>query len=239
MIGRFRQGAMHLFARMLDSVGALLGAAEAAPRTVRVVMHVLHTRSDNRTQSEWRSLIEAQIRSLNDSFSGQTPPGVMPAADTGIRFACEWDRCVIKTVPDASSFDPKAARKVAKPSDGRYALNIWVVPNMPDGYGYGYGDSPWWAHRSIHGVFITASEFAGKACTHEVGHWLGLEHVNLDNLDDTNDPSPDNFMDISSDNQQWARFSPLQIARMRRSLFVFRRGTISPKSAPAASRGSQ
>ena len=138
-------------------------------------------------RARWEGLIAAQMDVLNDSFSGETASG---AADTPFRFDltqitwsvnAEW----YTVVPGKGGVERDMKRSLYS-GDARtlhvYAANIgggllgWAY--FPKGYNHG--------RDFIDGVVIldesmpggTAGKYAlGDTLTHEVGHWLMLEHT--------------------------------------------------------------
>ena len=138
-------------------------------------------------QARWESLIAAQMQVLNDSFAGTTAPD---AADTPFRF--DLTEITWSVNPDWYTVVPGKAgherdmKKELYGGDARtlhvYAANIgggllgWAY--FPKGYNHG--------RDFIDGVVIldesmpggTAGKYAfGDTLTHEVGHWLMLEHT--------------------------------------------------------------
>jgi hypothetical protein len=152
---------------------------------------VFHMISDHENtpaeQARWESLIAAQMQVLNDSFAGTTSAD---AADTPFRF--DLTEVTWSVNPDWYTVVPGKAgherdmKKELYGGDARtlhvYAANIgggllgWAY--FPKGYNHG--------RDFIDGVVIldesmpggTAGKYAfGDTLTHEVGHWLMLEHT--------------------------------------------------------------
>jgi len=168
------------------------GALKDSPRlpnggvTIPTVFHLVsdHTLTGDE-QKRWETLIVNQMKVLNDSFSGAS---AKDAANTPFRF----DR--VKTtytvnpawytvVPGKNERDMKQALYTG---DARtlnvYAANIgggllgWAY--FPKGYNNGrdFIDGVVMLDESMPGG--TAGKYAlGDTLTHEVGHWLMLEHT--------------------------------------------------------------
>jgi hypothetical protein len=168
---------------------AYLGDGEV---TIPTVFHMIS--DDGFTAAErarWESLIAAQMQVLNDSFSGATSPD---AADTPFRF--ELTQTTWTTNPDWYTVEPGKNERDMKAAlhegDSRtlniYAGNIgggllgWAY--FPKGYNNG--------RDFIDGVVILDESMPGgvdpdtgqpwkyglgDTLTHEVGHWLMLEHT--------------------------------------------------------------
>lgn len=150
---------------------------------------VFHMISDHpNTQAEtarWESLIAAQMRVLNDSFSGKT---ASDAADTPFRFDLVSTTWTVNpdwytVVPGKNERDMKRALYTG---DARtlnvYAANIgggllgWAY--FPKGYNNGrdYIDGIVILDESMPGG--SAGKYAeGDTLTHELGHWLMLDHT--------------------------------------------------------------
>ncbi|WP_377643625.1 zinc metalloprotease [Oryzobacter terrae] len=155
--------------------------------TVDTVFHMVS--DDGFTPAEtarWNTLIANQMKVLNDSFSGATSPGV--ASNTPFRFTLTrttWttNPAWYTVVPGKNERDMK---KALHTGDSRtlnvYAADIgggllgWAY--FPKGYNNGrdYVDGVVLLDESMPGG--TAGKYAlGDTLTHEVGHWLMLEHT--------------------------------------------------------------
>ncbi len=154
--------------------------------TVNTVFHMVS--DDGFTAAEkarWNTLIAAQMKVLNDSYSGRTSAD---ASNTPFRFALTgttWttNPAWYTVVPGKNERDMK---KALSQGDSRtlnvYAANIgggllgWAY--FPKGYNNGrdYIDGVVMLDESMPGG--TAGKYAlGDTLTHEVGHWLMLEHT--------------------------------------------------------------
>jgi hypothetical protein len=154
--------------------------------TIPTVFHMVSDHTYTKTEkARWDKLIAAQITVLNDSFGGRTAPD---ASDTPFRFSLTKTTYTVNrdwytVVPGKNERDMKAA---LYEGDSRtlnvYAANIgggllgWAY--FPKGYNNG--------RDHIDGVVIldesmpggNAGKYAlGDTLTHEVGHWLMLEHT--------------------------------------------------------------
>jgi hypothetical protein len=153
---------------------------------VPTVFHMVSDHPFSATETaRWNSLIAAQMRVLNDSFSGATAAG---AANTPFRFdlvGTTWtvNAAWYTVVPGKNERDMKQALYTG---DARtlnvYAANIgggllgWAY--FPKGYNNGrdYIDGIVILDESMPGG--TAGKYAeGDTLTHETGHWLMLEHT--------------------------------------------------------------
>lgn len=154
--------------------------------TIRTVFHMIS--DDGFTAAEksrWETLIAAQMKVLNDSYSGTT---AADAANTPFRF--ELAKTTWTTNPDWYTVVPgkneRDMKKALYEGDSRtlnvYAANIgggllgWAY--FPKGYNNGrdFIDGVVMLDESMPGG--TAGKYAlGDTLTHEVGHWLMLEHT--------------------------------------------------------------
>ena len=175
-----------------DNEANAYGVIKDSPRlpngsvTVPTVFHMIsdHVLSKAET-SRWKTLIAAQMKVLNDSYSGRT---AADASDTPFRFSLQDTTWTVNgdwytVVPGKNERDMKHALYTG---DARtlnvYAGNIgggllgWSY--FPKGYNNGrdYIDGVVILDESMPGG--TAGKYAeGDTLTHEVGHWLMLEHT--------------------------------------------------------------
>ncbi|MFC5006050.1 zinc metalloprotease [Dactylosporangium cerinum] len=168
------------------------GVIKDAPRlpnggvTVPTIVHMISDRPFSAAEKDrWNTLIAAQVAVLNDSFSGRT---AADASDTPFRFSLASTTWTVNSdwytvVPGKNERDMKRALYTG---DSRtlnvYAANIgggllgWAY--FPKGYNNGrdYIDGVVMLDESMPGG--TAGKYAeGDTLTHEVGHWLMLEHT--------------------------------------------------------------
>jgi hypothetical protein len=154
--------------------------------TVPTIFHMVsdHTLT-SAEKKRWTGLIANQMRVLNDSYSGRT---AADASDTPFRFSLAKTTWTVNSdwytvVPGKNERDMK---KALYEGDSRtlnvYAANIgggllgWSY--FPKGYNNGrdYIDGVVMLDESMPGG--TAGKYAeGDTLTHEVGHWLMLEHT--------------------------------------------------------------
>ena len=232
--------------------------------TIPVVFHMIG--ADAFTPAEttrWNTMIADQIDVLNESFSGQTGQG---AADTPFRFSLQETTWTVNptwyTVVPGKAGVEKDMKQALYTGDATtlhvYAANIgggllgWAY--FPKGYNNGrdYIDGVVILDESMPGgtAGTNAKYGQGDTLTHEVGHWLMLEHTfahgcsaSGDWVVDTpaeaipqfNCPSaPDtcaapgldpihNFMDYTQDSCMWM-FTAGQADRMSDAWLQFRAG---------------
>ncbi|GAA1548652.1 hypothetical protein GCM10009827_081230 [Dactylosporangium maewongense] len=154
--------------------------------TVPTVFHMISDHPFGAAEKDrWNTLIAAQMAVLNDSYSGRT---AADASDTPFRFSLTSTTWTVNSdwytvVPGKNERDMKRALYTG---DARtlnvYAGNIgggllgWAY--FPKGYNNGrdYIDGVVMLDESMPGG--TAGKYAeGDTLTHEVGHWLMLEHT--------------------------------------------------------------
>lgn len=154
--------------------------------TIPVVFHMIGEDAFTAAeQARWNTLITAQLKVLNDSYSGAT---AADAANTPFRFELARTTWTVNpawytVVPGKNERDMK---KALYEGDAR-TLNVYAA-NIGDGLlGWAYFPKGYNNGRaSIDGVVMldesmpggTAGKYAlGDTLTHEVGHWLMLEHT--------------------------------------------------------------
>ena len=229
--------------------------------TIPVVFHMIGGEAfSDAEMARWNTMIAAQMKVLNDSFSGLTGPG---AANTPFRFVlqkttwtvnAEWYR----VVPGKGGVE-KDMKQALYEGDARtldiYAASIgggllgWAY--FPKGYNNGrdYIDGVVILDESMPGGTIGKYSL-GDTLTHEVGHWLMLEHtfahgcsasgdwvvdtapeaipqfdcpVGADTCAAPGDDPIHNFMDYSQDSCMWM-FTQGQADRMSDAWQQFRAG---------------
>lgn len=154
--------------------------------TIETVFHVLtETAPTQADRARTTSMIDAQMKVLNDSFSGATAPD---AADTPFRFSLDhvtWTQNAewAHVTPGKTEKDMKTALHTGDSE----TLNVYVADigdnllgwaYFPKGYNNGrdYIDGVVLLDESMPGG-STRSYSEGDTLTHEVGHWLMLEHT--------------------------------------------------------------
>lgn len=175
-----------------DNEANAYGVIKDSPRlpngsvTVPTVFHMVSDHALSKAEkSRFTTMIAAQMKVLNDSYAGRTAPD---ASDTPFRFTLTATTWTINSdwytvVPGKNERDMKHALYTG---DARtlnvYAANIgggllgWSY--FPKGYNNGrdYIDGVVMLDESMPGG--TAGKYAeGDTLTHEVGHWLMLEHT--------------------------------------------------------------
>lgn len=154
--------------------------------TVPTVFHMISDHELGAAEkARWNTLIAAQMTVLNDSYAGRT---AADASDTPFRFSLVDTTWTVNSAwytvePGKNERDMK---KALYTGDSRtlnvYAANIgggllgWAY--FPKGYNNGrdYIDGVVMLDESMPGG--TAGKYAlGDTLTHEVGHWLMLEHT--------------------------------------------------------------
>ncbi len=178
-----------------DNEAKAYGALRDAPYlgngsvTIPTVFHIVsdHTLSAAE-RARFDRLITAQMKVLNDSFSGLTAPD---AADTPFRFSlAKTDYTVNAAWHEAtpSSREERAMKRSLHEGDAR-TLNVYGTEGggllgwayFPKGYNTG--------NAYLDGVVMMAESMpggtgegypqytGGDTLTHEVGHWLALHHT--------------------------------------------------------------
>jgi hypothetical protein len=163
--------------------------------TVPVVFHMVSDHENSPAEkARWQSMISAQMKVLNDSYSGAT---AADAADTPFRFALTKVTWSVNAAWDTVVPNKQGAEKEMKAAlyegDARtlnvYAGNIgggllgWAY--FPKGYNNGrdYIDGVVMLDESMPGGVNPDDPTKpwkygeGDTLTHEVGHWLMLEHT--------------------------------------------------------------
>ncbi len=156
--------------------------------TIPTVFHMISDHENTAAErARWETLITAQMDVLNDSFAGTT---ATEAADTPFRFDLTEITWTVNgdwyTVVPNKAGNEKDMKRTLYSGDARtlhvYAANIgggllgWAY--FPKGYNHGrdYIDGVVILDESMPGG--TAGKYAlGDTLTHEVGHWLLLEHT--------------------------------------------------------------
>jgi hypothetical protein len=174
------------------------GRIKAQPRMangsvdIPVVFHMIQpaTAPSSRTDAQWTTMVNDQIKVLNDSFSGAAEPAGHEgeAADTPFRFSLQSIEFVkndawYSVVPGKTERDMKKALYTGNSETlNVYAANIgdnllgWAY--FPQGYnnGRGFIDGVVMLDESMPGGNIGKYSL-GDTLTHEVGHWLALHHT--------------------------------------------------------------
>ena len=175
-----------------DNEANAYGVIKDSPRlpngsvTIPTVFHVISDHTLSATErSRQEQLISAQMEVLNDSYAGRTAPD---AADSPFRFSLTKTTWTVNKVwstvtPGKTERDMK---KALYEGDAK-TLNVYSA-NIGGGLlGWSYFPKGYNAGRDfIDGVVMldesmpggTAGKYSlGDTLTHEVGHWLMLEHT--------------------------------------------------------------
>jgi hypothetical protein len=227
------------FAAALRARGS---SAAVAPVTVPVVFHVISRDGTRAGGNLTKSMIDAQMRVLNESFDGGTG-----GANTAFQFRLAGVRRVTNPAWHKIG-DHEAEMKAQLREGGKETLNIYTG-SLP-GVLYGWATFPQSELDSFDGVVMDgetmpsggtrAPNNTGDTATHETGHWLGLYHTFEGGCDNGGDqvsdtpaeespayecptgrdtcPAPGvdpitNFMDYSDDTCMY-EFTPGQAKRM-------------------------
>jgi len=195
--------------------------------TIPIVVHVVYNSPQQNISDQQ---IQSQITVLNNDYRRTNIDAMMtPSVWTSVAADCEIEFCLASTDPNGnntngitrtqtsqSSFsmqgdpvkDASSGGKDAWPNDDY--LNIWVC-NLGSSL-LGYATPPFGNIGSDDGVVIGYNYFGtqgtvqspynkGRTTTHEVGHWLNLEHLwgggwgscGNDNVSDTPTQEEENY----------------------------------------------
>ena len=195
--------------------------------TIPVVVHVVYNSPQQNISDQQ---IQSQITVLNNDYRRTNIDAMMtPSVWVSVASDCEIEFCLASTDPNGnntngitrtqtsqSSFsmqgdpvkDVSSGGKDAWPNDDY--LNIWIC-NLGNNL-LGYATPPFGSIGSNDGVVIGYNYFGtqgtvqspfnkGRTTTHEVGHWLNLEHLwgggwgscGNDNVNDTPTQEEENY----------------------------------------------
>lgn len=163
--------------------GADFTAAAAGTVMIPVAFHVLREGSSRAEGNVRRSMIDAQIRVLNESFAGRTG---------GVATAFEFELISVDRTTNTEWYHlgyGSREERVAKSAlrvGGAETLNIYSALLDANLLGWATFPSAYAQHPTWDGVVILWSSMPGggaepydegDTATHEVGHWLGLYHT--------------------------------------------------------------
>ena len=172
-----------------NQYGVLPDHPTLAPGSVRVetVFHVITAAKPTKARAtRLRSMVEAQMDVLNDAFAGTTSPGV--AAGTPFRFDLTTTNFVVnQSWANVAPGKVETEMKQALHRGDSETLNVYAADIGGGLLGWAYFHKGYNEGRDfIDGVVILDESMpGGKAApynegdtlTHEVGHWLMLEHT--------------------------------------------------------------
>ena len=164
---------------------AALGAAPAAPITVRVVWHVLRQGSSPDDGNITNSTINKTIKAMNRQFGGEESrqaaklPFKLVLKKTTRTTNADWYNMELGGADEA-------AAKTALHRGGAGTLNIYTA-RLSGGLG-GWATFPWWyeADPEMDGIVLYDEMVVGGGIpgypdgdvfSHEAGHWVGLFHT--------------------------------------------------------------
>lgn len=195
---------------------------------IPVVVHVLYNTT---AQNISTAQIQSQIDILNKDYQKlNTDASLVPSVFAGVAADAQIQFCLAQRTPtgqattginriqtsktsfNANTDDAKSASTGgANAWDRNKYLNIWIVPSISGGV-LGYAQFPG-GPAATDGVVIghqyfgntgtaTAPYNKGRTATHEIGHWLNLNHIwgddgtactGTDNVGDTPNQADENY----------------------------------------------
>ena len=222
---------------------------------VKIAWHVIH--QDNSVGNLSDQQIAQQVTRLNNAFAYHEFIFTLDIIDRTVNN--DWFNDMYDT------YD--AVAKQALNIDSYHYLNVYTSNIFIDGVaGYAYMPNQWPEGSYMHGIVLDyrtlpyAGGYDGDVATHEVGHYLGLNHTFYNNcttgndgVDDTpahhedylwqcnnnldscptlpgNDPVH-NYMTYTSNSCQW-EFTPGQKDRMHAMVATYRPGLLENPVAP-------
>jgi PKD repeat protein len=179
----------------LAKTQAPISANNSMVYVIPVVFHVLHLGgSENISDSQIQDalmILNRDFRKLNPDTNSIVPSFKSIAADCSIQFSLatrdvngDCTNGITRHFDSRTNWTINQSNYVYTWDPSKY-LNIYVVNNMGGGIA-GYTYFPGTVVSSMDAIVIlhsyvgsigTANSFSSRALTHEVGHWLSLEHV--------------------------------------------------------------
>jgi len=156
----------------------------AGPATINVYFHVINKGSGIANGDVPDSMLDAQIKVLNDSFDGGATTGVASTPFRFVKAGVEYKTNDAWFNAGPGSQAEREMKQALHQGDCK-ALNIYT--NNGGGY-LGWATFPWncASRPKDDGVVVLYSSLPGGSAvpydegdtaTHEVGHWLGLYHT--------------------------------------------------------------
>lgn len=180
----------------LEAWTAAFGEGARSTYTVPVVFHIIHNYGSENISDE--QVIDA-MRILNEDFNKQNPdwPNVRPeflplVANIDIEFKLarkdpngNCTKGITRTVSTLTNQGDQSMKSLIQWPRNKY-LNVWVCANADGAAGYtltpggaalfAAADGIVMQHTYV-GAIGTGSVSRSRALTHEVGHWINLEHT--------------------------------------------------------------
>lgn len=183
------------------------GPEKAIQYTIPVVFHILHNGGVENVSKEQimsaLAILNRDYAMLNaDTATVQAPfQGIRARADIKFELATKapngacfpgWTRTQSPLTNDGSDGSAQISAIVAGNDvyqgqwPGNKYLNVYVCAEIGGAAGYTMLPAGWSANSMQNGIFIlhnyfgnigTSTEYSSRALTHEVGHWLNLDHV--------------------------------------------------------------
>jgi PKD repeat protein len=187
------------YLQQLDSIIEIQQKMESVIYTIPVVIHVMHTGgSSNISDAQIHDAIEIineDFNKLNSDTSSVIDAFQSIIANVGVEFKLaqldpngNCTKGITRTYTSLTNDAGENVKDLIKWDPSKY-LNVWVVSNIgigAGGYSYYPGEAP--NNDANAGVVILASQFgsigqsngttaSNRSLTHEIGHYLSLNHT--------------------------------------------------------------